>query len=146
MQRTVLRSTVAGVGLAALLSFAPAAFAEVQNYTATLNPQAEVPPNNSGGSGTLGATYDTATRKLTYSVTYDKLSGPATAAHFHGPAAAGANAGVVVPAADASKSPIKGEATLTPAQATDLQAGKWYFNIHTAANKGGEIRGQVTKK
>ena len=31
------------------------------------------------------------------------------------------------------------------AQAADLQAGKWYFNIHTAANKGGEIRGQVMK-
>ena len=27
----------------------------------------------------------------------------------------------------------------------DLMAGKWYFNIHTAANKGGEIRGQVSK-
>ena len=26
-----------------------------------------------------------------------------------------------------------------------LMAGKWYFNIHTAANKGGEIRGQATK-
>ena len=42
-------------------------------------------------------------------------------------------------------SPLKGEATLTDAQAADLQAGKYYFNIHTAANKGGEIRGQVTK-
>jgi hypothetical protein len=27
---------------------------------------------------------------------------------------------------------------------SDLLAGKWYFNIHTAANTGGEIRGQVT--
>ena len=53
---------------------------------------------------------------------------------------------MVVPAKDLGASPIKGEATLTPEQATDLQAGKWYFNIHTAANKGGEIRGQVTKK
>ena len=42
-------------------------------------------------------------------------------------------------------SPLKGEATLTDAQAADLAAGKWYFNIHTAANKGGEIRGQVMK-
>ena len=147
MQSTVLRSTVAGIGLAALLGFAPAAFAEIQNYTATLSPQSEVPPvTGTTANGTLGATYDTATRKLTYSVTYDKLTGPATGAHFHGPAAAGANAGVVVPVTDASKSPIKGEATLTPAQATDLQAGKWYFNVHTAANKGGEIRGQVVKK
>jgi hypothetical protein len=42
-------------------------------------------------------------------------------------------------------SPIKGTATLTDAQAADLAAGKWYFNVHTEANKGGEIRGQVTK-
>jgi hypothetical protein len=27
----------------------------------------------------------------------------------------------------------------------DLVAGKWYFNIHTAANPGGEIRGQIEK-
>ena len=146
MQNTVLRSTVAGLGLAALLGFAPAAFAEVQNYTATLSPQSEVPPNTSGGNGTVGATYDTATKKFTYSVFYDKLTGPATAAHFHGPAAAGANAGVALPVPDASKSPIRGEATLTDAQAKDLQAGNWYFNIHTAANKGGELRGQLTKK
>jgi hypothetical protein len=42
-------------------------------------------------------------------------------------------------------SPFEGEATLNDAQASDLMAGKWYINIHTAANKGGEIRGQVTK-
>jgi hypothetical protein len=34
---------------------------------------------------------------------------------------------------------------LTDEQAAELLAGKWYFNIHTAANKGGEIRGAVTK-
>jgi hypothetical protein len=42
-------------------------------------------------------------------------------------------------------SPAKGTATLTDAQAADLQAGRWYINIHTAANRGGEIRGQVVK-
>lgn len=70
------------------------------------------------------------------------LSGPATAAHFHGPASAGANAGVVVPFANAA-SPIEGQATITAAQAADLMAGRWYANIHTAANPGGEIRGQM---
>ncbi len=147
MKSTVLRSTVAAVGLATMLGFAPAAFAEIQNYTAALTPQSEVPPvTGTTANGTLGATYDTATRKLTYSVRYDKLTGPPVAAHFHGPAAAGANAGVALGAPDVSKNPINGEATLTPAQAADLQAGKWYFNIHTAKNKGGEIRGQVQKK
>ena len=42
-------------------------------------------------------------------------------------------------------SPIKGEATLTDAQAKALTDGDMYFNIHTAANKGGEMRGQVLK-
>jgi hypothetical protein len=42
-------------------------------------------------------------------------------------------------------SPIKGEATLTAAQAADFTAGKMYFNIHTAANPNGEIRGQIDK-
>jgi hypothetical protein len=26
----------------------------------------------------------------------------------------------------------------------DLTAGRWYANIHTVANPGGEIRGQMT--
>jgi hypothetical protein len=38
---------------------------------------------------------------------------------------------------------MNGEATLTDQQIADLTAGKWYFNIHTAAHPGGEIRGQL---
>jgi hypothetical protein len=40
-------------------------------------------------------------------------------------------------------SPILGSATLTAQQAAELTAGKWYLNLHTAANPDGEIRGQV---
>ena len=40
-------------------------------------------------------------------------------------------------------SPLQGSATLTDAQAADLMAGRWYVNIHTAANPNGEIRGQL---
>jgi hypothetical protein len=65
-------------------------------------------------------------------------------AHFHGPAPAGKNAGVVIPIPmDKLASPIEGQATLTAAQESDLLAGNWYFNVHTAKNPGGEIRGQV---
>ena len=35
-------------------------------------------------------------------------------------------------------SPIKGDATLTDAQAADLAAGRWYFNVHTAAHAAGD--------
>ena len=57
----------------------------------------------------------------------------------------GKNAGVAVPITGTA-SPMEGSATLTDAQAADLTGGKWYVNVHTATNKGGEIRGQVAKK
>lgn len=123
-----------------------AAFADTVKFKADLSASNEVPPNASTGKGTLDATYDTASKQLTYTVSYSGLTGPATAAHFHGPAASGANAGVVVPVQGALSSPIKGTATLTDAQSTDLTSGKWYFNVHTEANKAGEIRGQVLKE
>jgi hypothetical protein len=143
MQTIVRRSAILGV--AVFLALTPSAFAETQHYAAELKGSSEVPPNKSPATGTLDATYDTSTKRFTYDVTYTGLSGPATAAHFHGPATPGANAGVVVPIKDVH-TPIKGETILTDAQAADLQAGKWYVNVHTAQHKGGEIRGQVTKK
>jgi hypothetical protein len=145
MKSLFVRSIVTSVGVAALLAIGSSAFAASETYVAELKASTEVPPNDSTGSGTLTATYDTATKKLAYAVSYTGLTGPATVAHFHGPAAAGVNAGVAVPVKDVA-SPIKAEATLTDAQAADLQAGKWYFNVHTEKNKGGEIRGQLIKK
>jgi hypothetical protein len=125
--------------------FGPAALAESVAFKADLKAATEVPPVESKGAGTLTATYDTASKSLNYTVNYSGLSGDATAAHFHGPAPAGQNAGVVVPVTGSAASPIKGTATLNDAQVADLMAERWYFNIHTAANKGGEIRGQVVK-
>ena len=138
---TVIRAGIA----AALIAFAPAAFAATQTYKAELKGSSENPAVESQGTGSLMATYDTTSKKLSYTVTYSGLSGKATAAHFHGPADAKSNAGVVVPVKEVTENTLKGEATLTDAQAADLAAGKWYFNIHTEKNKGGEIRGQVMK-
>jgi hypothetical protein len=134
------------LAFAALLAVAPAAFAATENFSADLNAASQVPANDSKGSGALTATYDTASKKLTYTASYKDLTGPATMAHFHGPADAKTNAGVVVPVKEMAPMTLKGEATLTDAQAADLEAGKWYFNIHTEKYKGGEIRGQVMKK
>jgi hypothetical protein len=114
----------------------------VQTFRATLSSAAEVPANASGGTGTLEASLDKNTSILKWKLTYSGLTGPATMAHFHGPAMPGTNAGVVVPFPSAA-SPAEGQATLTPAQVADLMAGKWYTNVHTAQNPGGEIRGQV---
>jgi len=119
--------------------------AEVIKLQAELKGSNEVPPNSSTASGTAEATFDTDTKFLTYTVTYSGLSGPAMGAHFHGPGEAGKNAGIVLPFKTV-QSPIRGDATLTDSQATDLLAGKWYANIHTAANPGGELRGQMMKQ
>jgi hypothetical protein len=113
-----------------------------QTFRATLSSAAEVPSNASAATGTLEASFDKASSVLRWKVTYTGLTGPATMAHFHGPAMPGVNAGVVVPFPSAA-SPAEGSATLTPAQAADLMAGKWYVNVHTAQHPGGEIRGQV---
>ena len=147
MTSTFLRSTLAAATCAVTIAFAGTAFAEVVNLKAALNGATEVPANETKGTGTVTATFDTASKKLTWKGSYSGLTGPATAAHFHGPAEPGKNAGVAVPifAAAAAKTPFEGEATLTDAQAADLLAGKYYANVHTEANKGGEIRGQVTK-
>jgi hypothetical protein len=147
MTTSIFRKALVALTLASVLALATPSGAETINFKADLKASSEVPPNDSKGSGFVTATYDSASKKLAYKGNYSGLTGAATAAHFHGPAELGNNAGVQVPVAtDAiAKSPFEGEATLTDAQASDLIAGKWYFNIHTAANKGGEIRGQVTK-
>jgi hypothetical protein len=137
------RTMLATLALGAVVAFAGPAFAD--KMKATLDGASQVPANTSTGKGTADIDYDPTSKKLSWKVTYSGLSGPATAAHFHGPAAAGANAGVKVPIPNATSSPVEGSATLTDEQAADLVAGKYYVNIHTAANPGGEIRGQVTK-
>ena len=109
--------------------------------TVPLSGQNEVPPNASGGSGTGKVELDG--NVIKWNVSYSGLTGPVTAGHFHGPAQPGANAGVVVPFAGPLASPIIGSATLTPAQVDQVKQGLWYINLHTAANPGGELRGQV---
>jgi hypothetical protein len=137
------KTMLATLALGAAVAFAGPAFAE--KMKATLDGKSEVPPIAGAGTGTADIDYDAGTKKLSWKVTYSGLSGPATAAHFHGPAEAGKNAGVAVAIPNATSSPAEGSATLTDAQAADLMAGKYYVNVHTAANPGGEIRGQVTK-
>jgi len=137
------KALFATLALGAAVAFASPASAE--KLKAALDGKSEVPATTSSGTGTADLDYDAASKKLSWKLSYSGLSGPATAAHFHGPAETGKNAGVAVPIPGAASSPVEGSATLTDAQASDLLAGKLYVNIHTAANPGGEIRGQVMK-
>ena len=115
-------------------------------FTTQLRATNEVPPNASVGSGSVDAAFNKDTNLLRWKANFSGLTGPATGAHFHGPAAVGSNAGVVVPWPGPISSPLEGSTTLTAAQAADLMAGRWYANVHTAANPGGELRGQMTAR
>jgi hypothetical protein len=134
------------VTVCALTLVSVAAHAATIHLKAELKASAEVPPKDSAGTGTLTATLNTETNVFTYHIEFSGLTGPVAAAHFHGPAAEGVNAKPQLPIKGTLiTSPIDGKATLTPEQAKDLVDGKWYFNLHTAANPGGEIRGQILK-
>jgi hypothetical protein len=133
--------------LAAVVSaaFVSAASAATVQYSARLSGAREVPKTDSKGKGKFEGTFDTQTKVLNYTLTFDGLSGPATAAHIHGPATRAQNAGVVAPLGDKNPtSPVTGSVTLTDDQAKALASSKLYANVHTAANPGGEIRGQIS--
>jgi hypothetical protein len=124
-----------------LLATASVAAAATLHFAAKLSGGQETPPNDSKGKGQVSATLDTESMTFSYKGDYSGLTGPATAAHFHvgGPGESGPP---VVPLTSPA-SPVSGTATLTAAQVGDLKAGKWYFNVHTAAHPGGELRGQL---
>jgi CHRD domain len=144
MTRTFLRPALAVLACAGALAFASPSLAAMVNLKADLKAANEVPPNDSKGTGSVTATYDAASKKLTWKGSYSGLTGPCVAAHLHGPAPAGKNAGVMVPINPHGPS-FEGSATLNDAQANALMGGNIYVNIHTAGHKAGEIRGQLTK-
>lgn len=115
-------------------------------FTGSLTSAQEVPPNASTATGFGRVTLNDAETQITVSVYWSGLTGNASAGHIHA-AAFGANGPVIFnlsPAAVATGSVIAATFAVTPTQVADLKAGMWYFNIHTATNPGGEIRGQIT--
>ena len=108
----------------------------------------ETPPVTSSATGSIDASYNKFTKTLTYKVTFTGLSGNATAAHIHGLGEAGIMAGVVqaftgFPAATSGT--YSGTFFVDGVKVTEenLLGGRYYVNIHTAANTAGEIRGQL---
>ena len=98
MMKTFQRSGLAALACIAAFALATPAIAATVNLKADLKAASEVPPTDSKGSGSVTATFDTASKKLSWKGNVSGLSGPATAAHFHA-GEAGKNGGVVVPIA-----------------------------------------------
>ena len=158
---TSSRALFAPVGLMAVIIVAASAVAcddttapGPPTFVATLNGASEVPAKAVPGAGTAtivknGATY-------TYTITYTGMTGPLTGAHIHGPASATTNATVIVPfthtGAGASGT-LTGTFTSTTNAAISndsldvlMRTGGAYVNLHTGANTGGEIRGQLSQQ
>ena len=148
------------IAAAAALSLAPlAAQAVVFQFNAALNAGNEVGVSSDTGTGIATLFYnDMGTAnllddKFDFSMSTLNLStGPATGFHIHAPGAVGVNAGVVVNLALAPFVSLVSGGTLlvggsgvTPPASflANLQAGLAYVNVHTAANAGGAIRGQL---
>jgi hypothetical protein len=149
MRQKFARRSILGYGLGgasvALLGLTSRSQAAT-TFKTTMNAASEVPTNQSGGTGSATITLDPATNKITWNVTFSSLTGPATAVHIHGPAPAGKNAGVMIwlsTKGQPATSPVTGEGSLSAAQVSDLTNGQCYVNVHTDANPGGEIRGQL---
>jgi hypothetical protein len=118
----------------------------------------EVPANGSTALGIMDIAYSKETRLMTWSVTWSGLTGPVSLMHIHGLAPKGFNAGVIYNIITPSNGLATPNPTLYPAtgkfngtvladgfiiKEQDLLNGMYYMNIHTAANPGGEIRGQI---
>ena len=115
----------------------------------------EVPPVVTAATGEATVVISADDTTIWYIVEYSGLSGALAAAHIH-TGAAGVNGGVILPLA-ASASPMVGTLTAADFSASGsvttfaeavaaIKAGETYVNLHTAANPGGEIRGQVVAK
>ena len=110
--------------------------------SASMSAAQEVPTNASTATGTGTLVVDPATRAASGSITLTGMT--ATAAHIH-LGATGVNGGVIVPLTDAGGGVwnVPASAVLTADQLKAYKQGNLYFNAHSAAFPGGEIRGQI---
>jgi hypothetical protein len=94
------------------------------------------------GTGRGAVVVNPSTMEITGGVTFTGLTGVPTGAHIHR-----LNTSIVVglvQAADNATATVPAGTVLSSADYAELLAGYLYFNVHTAANGNGEIRGQIT--
>lgn len=112
-------------------------------FEATLKGTNEVPSNASAAIGLATLTYNPNTKLFTIVVTHNLTT--VTGGHIH-KGATGINGEVVFPFLSTT-SPINfTSVALTATQISDLNAGLYYVNLHTASFPNGEIRGQLIRK
>ena len=152
--------SLAIAGLFVLLVSAQAQ-AQTINFTAALHGGNEVPGVSTGSVGVGTVSVNMATQVVTYRIDVYNMPVGTTASHFH-VGAPGVNGPVVVnftvPANISNDFAISGTASstdLTPRAPNGINSwedfiqalmlGNVYMNVHSTANPGGEIRGQVVR-
>ena len=112
-----------------------------QSMKVTLTGSQEVPPVMTSASG-VGAIMVAPDGTVSGTVTTTGIDG--TMAHIH-EAPMDQNGPVIVPFAKTADNmwSAPAGAKLTEAQMQSLKSGNLYLNVHSAANKPGEIRGQL---
>ena len=115
-------------------------------FIANLSGTQEVPPNSSPGRG-IGKVFLNATEdQIVTSMSFTGLGSEQTASHIHGASLPGVNSPVLFNIG--SQGMTSGSFpdlffAVTPQQAANLKAGRFYFNVHSTAFPNGEIRGQI---
>jgi hypothetical protein len=143
-QRTV---TIPLAGFSGFFRVVDGTSKTVKLFHAKLSGANERPtPVTTAGTGTGLLALDGLT--ATYVVSYQNLSSAPSAYHLHGLGTAEQAVGVkfgLMPsgALSAAGGLFVGQNAVDQATADGIADGQTYFNIHTAANGGGEIRGQV---
>jgi hypothetical protein len=142
----LLKSAVAVVAVLALGACAtykdtmPAWMPGSSAVSVKLSGAEEVPPVSTQGSGS-GSLRLAEDGTVTGSVKTTGVQG--TMAHIH-QGAKGQNGPVIVPLTkNGDTYSVPEGRKLTAAQMEAWKAGNLYVNVHTAANKGGEVRGQI---
>ena len=120
--------------------FVTAGSALADEHKITLSSGQEVPPVTSSATG-MATVNVGADMSVSVNVTTSGIA--ATASHIH-IAPAGQNGPVIVPFTKSGDAWVAAPgAKLTEAQYAAYKAGNLYVNVHSAANPGGEIRGQI---
>lgn len=113
-------------------------------FQVSMSGDQEVPPTTTGGLASGSLTFASPTLAISGGITVNGVT--ATAAHIH-TGVAGTNGGVIVPLTESPAGSgnwiVPAGSVLTQAQADALPAGGLYFNAHTVANPGGDVRGQI---